>query len=297
MPATGNSGVTDPVNKLNKATATGWGMGVAGVLTALALVGCAMGEAPHEAAHAPHWAYTGAEGPTHWAELGPDYAMCSTGTEQSPIDLQPSGIKFMKADWLVPLAVKFGPSKLHVVNNGHTIQLNYDRGTTFSFEKRSYRLLQFHFHAPSEHTLNGQAAAMEMHMVFGTNKTPPDLAVIGFWLVEGAENPFFAKFWHVLPEKSGEKAEKEIDLNVGDAVPANRQYWHYDGSLTTPPCGQGVKWFVLKGTSTVSRTQLDKFNGLFAGGPTNRPTMPLYDRIVKDAAGTTPGVAVAAAAH
>lgn len=248
-----------------------------GLIALAALTGCLpWAQATPEASHAAHWAYTGSDGPSHWGELSPDYNLCNTGKDQSPVDLQP--VRLMKADWLLPLQVSLKPTKLAIVNNGHTIQVNYDKGSKFSFDRTEYELKQFHFHAPSEHTFDGVAADMETHLVFST--PGKRLAVIGILMVVGAENPFFAKFWDSLPAKENEAITRELDLNVGDLLPTNRDYFHYDGSLTTPPCSEGVKWIVLRQSVTISASQVNRFKAIFP--VTSRPTQPLGERIVKE---------------
>lgn len=247
-------------------------------MAVLALSGClpwASG-APAADAHAlPHWTYEGVDGPDHWGELHHDFLLCGKGYQQTPIDIAPR--KVMKADWLLPLQLKFAPTKLDMVNNGHTIQVNYDRGSTFVFEKTTYELKQFHFHAPSEHKIAGEAAAMELHLVWSTPSGR--LAVIGILLKEGTENPFLAKFWPVMPEKPG-NVKRELDLNVQDALPADRGYYNYDGSLTTPPCAEGVTWIVMKQPAQVSQAQVSRFVGIT--GHNARPIQPINERIIKE---------------
>src|SRR5262249_15347317 len=149
---------------------------------------------------------------------------------------------------------------LHAVNNGHTIQLNYDPGSWFIFDQTPYLLAQFHFHTPSEHLINGKAADMELHAVFQDDKG--HLAVIGTLLQEGPENPLLAKFWHTIPEKEG-KVDRELEINVAESLAPDAGYWAYDGSLTTPPCSERVQWVLLKQPMTVSRDQISKFRAIF----------------------------------
>ena len=270
------------------------------------LAGCAPalpfgGAGPQVAAETtPHWSYSGSNGPEHWSELEPDFDLCHTGKQQSPIDITRS--KLLKADWLLPLQVKLNPTKANIVNNGHTIQVNYDPGSLLDFEKTTYQLRQFHFHSPSEHKVSGVGAEMEMHLVF--SDTQKHLAVIGVLIDQGAENPLFAKFWHALPDKEG-AVTREITLNASDGLPVDRDYFTYDGSLTTPPCTEGVTWIVLKQHATASADQIARFRALFSE-PTARPLQAINDRLVKDEAqnsgtpGSTPGASgegAASAAH
>ena len=259
-----------------------------GLAAAVVLAGCAPGlpfgnKAPVEAHHAPHWTYEGEDGPQHWGELGPDYDLCSAGKQQSPIDISPS--RLLKADWLLPLEVRINPTKLNVVNNGHTIQVNYDKGSSFIFEKQGYTLKQFHFHSPSEHKIGGVAFDMETHLVWST----PDskLAVIGFMITASQENPFFAKFFHALPDKANTTVTRELNINVKEVLPETRDYFHYDGSLTTPPCAEGVKWIVLKTPVQASRDQISRFRAVVGDHNTNRPVQQVNERLVKEAEPST----------
>jgi carbonic anhydrase len=231
-----------------------------------------------EAAHGAQWAYEGGIGPAHWAELDHTFAACAAGNTQSPVDIVPA--KLLKADWLTELQLTLRPTKLHAVNNGHTIQVNCDRGSSLTFEKVTYQLAQFHFHTPSEHLVNGRAADMELHAVF--QDAAKHLAVVGVLLqaqTDDAENPLLAKFWHAIPEKEG-SVERELTVNVADSLPAEPGYWAYEGSLTTPPCSEHVQWVVMKRPMPVSRAQLAKFRAIF---PHNaRPVQPLKDRLIKD---------------
>ncbi len=231
-----------------------------------------------EATHGAHWGYDAEAGPEHWAELDHTFAACAAGNTQSPVDIVPA--KLLKADWLTELQVTLRPTKVHAVNNGHTVQVNYDRGSLLTFEKVTYALAQFHFHTPSEHLVNGRGAAMELHAVF--QDAAKNLAVVGVLLQErpdDAENPLLAKFWHAIPEKEG-NAERELMVNVADSLPPEPGYWAYDGSLTTPPCSERVQWIVMRRPMPVSRAQLAKFRAIF---PRNaRPVQPLKDRLIKE---------------
>jgi carbonic anhydrase len=270
-------------------------------LAALAtVVACAPGmpfggaKAPEAEPAGPQWTYDGASGPSHWAELQSDFALCSNGKEQSPIDIVRP--KLLAADWLLPLQIKFNPSKVQMVNDGRTVQVNYERGSTLFFDKTTYGLRRFNFHSPSEHKINGVGADMEMDLVLADAANHP--AMMAVLINTGAENPFFAKFWHALPEKQGQ-VNREITVNVADALPSNRDYYNYDGSLTAPPCTEGVSWVVLKQRIEASADQINRYRALFAG-PTARPVQSLNDRLIKDESepvGLPGSAATAPAAH
>src|SRR3954468_11956166 len=239
---------------------------------------------------APVWHYEGAEGPAHWGTLNATFATCATGSAQSPIDiLAPAG-----NDRSATIVVKFAPASLRIVhqehvadaiNNGHTIQVNYTEGDTLTVGGRAYQLVQYHFHAPSEHTVNGQHFPMEMHLVH----TNPEgqLAVIGVLISEGAHNAAFDPIWTNLPVTKGvEHHHEHVKVDVDALLPAERTTYRYDGSLTTPPCSEGVKWFVMTTPIALSEPQIAAFTALFHGN--NRPVQLLNGRpVLTDEVGGT----------
>lgn len=217
-----------------------------------------------------HWSYDGEAGPTHWGELSPDFALCATGTEQSPIDI-PAEAALNPAD----LDYAYLPSAVNIVNNGHTIQVNYDAGSTLKLDNQEYELVQFHFHAASEHTNNGQHAPMEMHLVH--RNANGDTAVVGVWLENGSENTAFAPVFDNLPAVEGEPTTiSGQTVNADSLLPVERTYHRYNGSLTTPPCTQNVKWIMLSDSVTLSDAQIGKYTAIFSDN--FRPTQPLNDR-------------------
>jgi carbonic anhydrase len=229
--------------------------------------------------HPAHWEYEGALGPTHWGEEDTTAAACQLGEEQSPIDIHPS--RLLQFDWLAPIQLRYKPDKdVDLVNNGHTFQVNYDQGSRMTFLGKEYELVQFHFHTPSEHTINGRPAEMELHLVHATPDVFKRLAVIGIMIAEGAENPTLAKFWGQIPDKEGPPVKTKIEVNAADLLPRNTRYWNYDGSLTTPPCSQGVNWILLKDSVTASRAQIEKFRGLFHTNA--RPVQPIKERFIRE---------------
>ena len=225
--------------------------------------------------HAVHWTYAGAEGPEHWGDLSPDFAACKSGRMQSPIDIAPA------ATGLVVGAPGHGFAyldvPLSVVHNGHTVQLNYAPGSSMSIEGQQYDLLQFHFHAPSEHTVDGEAFPMEAHFVHMDSHG--GLAVIGVMIEEGAANAALADAWAHLPaHETVETTVADVSVNAGAVLPSDGRYHHYKGSLTTPPCSEGVRWFVLSQPITMSAAQIQKFEA--AAAPNARPVQPLNSRLM-----------------
>ncbi|MEZ4502375.1 MAG: carbonic anhydrase family protein [Dehalococcoidia bacterium] len=224
-----------------------------------------------ESAHeAPHWTYAGETGPEMWGSLADDWAMCSTGTSQSPINISaslPIGLTDVQFDYV--------PSALTVINNGHTIQGNVAEGSGVMVDGERYELLQFHFHAPSEHEIDGKPAAMEVHFVH--RNAEGELAVIGALYQLGEHNPTLDGVWAALPTTTED--EVHIDGFVAEALlPLDRSVFRYSGSLTTPPCSEGVKWHVITTPLSASAEQVEAFINIV--GDNARPVQPLNGRSV-----------------
>jgi len=223
-----------------------------------------------------HWAYDGEEGPEHWGELAEDFRMCAEGRNQSPVDL----VSDVHAE-LPELEFEYYSTPLREINNGHTIQQNVESGSFYRIPARGveYELIQFHFHSPSEHTVNGRHFAMEMHFVHKNEKG--DLAVVGVMIKEGEEHPVLKKLWSFMPEKAGDTSEQPIGIEDTNLLPPTRKYFVYGGSLTTPPCSEGVKWIVLKTPIEASAGQIRTFKKR-VGPATNRPVQPSNARLILD---------------
>ena len=216
-----------------------------------------------ETARPVHWSYGGEDGPGHWANLSPVYAACGQGRAQSPVDLGASVTKGK-----VNLELNYKTTSLNIahnelvddiIDNGHTIQITAQEGSTLKLGDKVYQLKQFHFHTPSEHTLNGKHLPMEMHMVHQSDDGK--LAVVGVLIEEGKENKNIAKIIPYLPNAPGESkhlADIHIELNLH--IPSNRKAYHYKGSLTTPPCSEDVEWLVLKEKLKFSDEQIKSFS-------------------------------------
>jgi len=221
-----------------------------------------------------HWGYEGEAGPSNWSKLDPKFVMCALGRNQSPIDIT----GFVEAD-LKPLKFTYsaGAQEIAIVNNGHTIQINYAPGSSLTVDGREFELKQFHFHAPSENKINGKQFPLEGHLVHADKDG--NLAVVAVMFEEGAASSALAKLWEKLPTKSGDKNPLPTGLSVAQLLPANRDYYRYDGSLTTPPCSEGVRWLVLKKVATASKAQIDQFAKTM-GHANNRPLNPINARTV-----------------
>ncbi len=219
-----------------------------------------------------HWSYSGEHGPAHWGDLKPEYAPCKDGKSQSPIDIEKT-----YATKLGSLDINYRPSPLNLVNNGHTIQQNYESGSYVTINGMKYNLIQFHFHTPSEHTVNGKHYAMELHLVH-KNKNGR-LAVIGVFFKEGKFNKELQTLIDNFPSGINHpNLNKAILINAALLLPKDRSFYRYYGSLTTPACTEGVLWNVIESPLEASKEQIGKFKSLM--GNNARPVQPLNDRFV-----------------
>lgn len=220
-----------------------------------------------------HWSYHGDTGPQHWHELNPEFKQCGLGERQSPIDIR-EGIPVE----LDPIQFDYKLSAFRVIDNGHTVQVNVEPGNRIVVNGRRYELVQFHFHRPSEERLNGRQFEMVAHLVH--KDLEGKLAVVAVLIEEGKGHPIVQQVWNNLPlEKRVEQAGLQ-GLDLLQLLPEDRRYVTYMGSLTTPPCTEGVLWMVLKKPVSVSAQQIAIFSRLY---PMNaRPVQPQRDRLIKD---------------
>ena len=228
-----------------------------------------------------HWGYVEDDGPTRWAALSSDYATCASGREQSPIDLAAATIgehpQLSKDYKAGSLKIIRHEHVVDVIDNGHTIQVNYDEGSTLRLGEVSYELKQYHLHAPSEHTINERHFPMEMHLVHQSAEGA--LAVLGVLIEEGDHNPAFEPVRANLPSEVGEEVHHEqVMVNIDDLLPADHRTYRYSGSLTTPPCSEGVSWFVAVEPIALAADQIAAFASIFQGN--NRLVQPLNNRTV-----------------
>lgn len=221
---------------------------------------------------APHWEYEGEAGPGHWGDLGPENRVCGLGLQQSPIDLRSPTLARLN-----PVQVLYQETRLRVVNNGHTIQCNCDSGSKIVLDGENYGLLQFHFHHPSEHLVDGKAFAMEAHLVHAA--ASGTLAVLGVLLQPGEECGVLTPIWDAMPTAAGpEKIVESVKVSPAALLPQDRRVFRYYGSLTTPPCSEKVIWSVFNAPVEASEAQVKRFAGLF---PMNaRPAQRLNRRFL-----------------
>ncbi len=218
------------------------------------------------------WSYGGADGPERWGALKPEFNLCAKGQRQSPIDIRDG-----YAVELEPVVFDYRPSRFKVVNSGHSLQADLEPGNRLEISGRSFELVQFHFHNPAEERVNGRGFAMSAHLVHKDSQGR--LAVVTVLFERGPAHPTVQTVWNHLPLDLGTPEHGRTDLNPADLLPSDRRYFTYMGSLTTPPCTEGVQWVVLKQPATLSQVQYDFFARLY---PMNaRPVQAAAGRIIK----------------
>ena len=224
------------------------------------------------AAHAAHWGYNGAGGPDQWGLMKPEFATCASGARQSPIDIR-SGVRVD----LEPIQFDYRATGFRVIDNGHTIQVNLDGGNSIEVQGRRYDLLQFHFHRPSEERIDGRQFDMVAHLV---HKDPEGrLAVVAVLLDRGSAHPLVQTVWNNLPLEKGSEVVVRAALDMTHLLPADRRYFTYMGSLTTPPCSEGVLWMVMQQPVPIANDQINVFSRLY---PMNaRPIQSAAGRLIK----------------
>nr|WP_298375819.1 carbonic anhydrase family protein [uncultured Halomonas sp.] len=217
------------------------------------------------------WGYSGEKGPENWAQLSSDHSICE-GKNQSPINLT----GFIEAE-LEPIAFDYQEGGQEILNNGHTVQVNYASGSSIKVDGTSFELKQLHFHAPSENHIEGKSYPLEAHLVHASDEG--DLAVVAVMFEEGGANEGLEQAWSSMPEQAGEEKTLQSSLSADDILPSDRDYYRFNGSLTTPPCTQGVRWLVMKQPVTASKEQIEHFADVLHE-PNNRPLQPVNARPV-----------------
>lgn len=228
----------------------------------------------HQESLQSRWDYRGIEGPEHWGLLAKEYMTCETGNRQSPINISQTH----HGDHHQKLVFHYQASQLHEMNNGHTIQVSHESGCRVDLNDRKYQLRQFHFHAPSEHHVEGKAFPMEMHLVHQDNSG--HLLVIAVMMEADATHPVLSKLWKWLPNQIGQEVSIPLELRLTDILPNNTHHYSYSGSLTTPPCTEGVQWIVLKEPMHVTQQDVDQFVKII--GHNARQVQPIHERHIDD---------------
>lgn len=220
----------------------------------------------------PLWTYEGAKGPAHWGELNPDYGTCHTGKFQSPIDIRES----VNAE-LAPLNLHYHSAAETLVNNGHTLQVTVQEHEEVELDGQQFVLQQYHFHTPSENLIGGKTFPLEAHFVHSSKNN--ELLVVAVMFNIGAENEALSPLLAATSDKIGEVVVLNQAMNIRSLFPENLHYYRFSGSLTTPPCTEGLRWVVLKEPVTLSQSQLEKFQHALQHA-NNRPVQPLNGRLI-----------------
>jgi carbonic anhydrase len=212
------------------------------------------------------WGYEGELGPDKW---GSKFAVCGAGKSQSPVNITGPFEKATSA-----LKTEYKPGVLRVINNGHTIQVNVPPGNLLKVGAETYELQQFHFHRPSEEQIDGKPMAMVVHLVH--KSAGGKLAVIGVLMRESAaQNRALWAIWKNMPAKAGpEVTVTSVSINPANLLPESLAHYAYEGSLTTPPCTEGVQFFIMKSPIGVQKEMIDSFPFKLNA----RPVQPLNGR-------------------
>lgn len=224
-------------------------------------------------AQGPHWTYEGEHGPSHWSELDKNFTECRLGHAQSPIDIRGAEAKADAPD----LEFQYHAMPLALINNGHTVQVSESGAGTLTIGGHAYTLVQFHFHTPSEERIQGKSYDLVAHLVH--TDEAGRLAVVAVLFKAGHENAALKTVFDNMPVAAGPEHKVEgVQFNVADLLPATHGYYHFLGSLTTPPCTEGVAWYVLKTPVEASRAQIGLLHKLY--NHNNRPVQALNGREV-----------------
>ncbi|CAK8712683.1 MAG: carbonic anhydrase [Candidatus Electronema aureum] len=218
------------------------------------------------------WGYAGENGPEHWAALDPSFALCAQRANQSPVNLT----GFIEAE-LEPISFDYSGLVTKLRRTNSTVQADYSAGSFITLGGRSYELKQIDFHTPSEHQIDGESFPLEAQFVHADANG--QLAVISVLYNLGEENFALKKLWQQMPTEAGQEVGMATQVRADKLLPENREYYRVTGSLTTPPCTEGVLWLILKNQVATSEAQVKQFSELL-GGPNNRPPQSLKARAV-----------------
>ncbi|WON76603.1 carbonic anhydrase family protein [Serratia sp. UGAL515B_01] len=227
------------------------------------------------AAEHAHWGYEGQEDPAHWGKLSPDFSLCETGKNQSPINIHGA----LKTTHHGKLELAFKLGRQQIVNNGHTIQINVSEGNTLELDDDNFVLQQFHFHSPSENEIDGKQFPLEAHFVFKDKDGA--LAVVALMFEEGKANTQLAQAWQQMPTAVDQTAVLNKPVDIKALLPKEFHFYRFSGSLTTPPCSEGVSWIVIDKPVSASAEQISQFRSVIHH-VNNRPVQPLNGRIIID---------------
>ena len=256
---------------------------IVATIAALSLTSCSRTDTVSDDHGSAHWGYEADNGPDRWASMDSEWALCAEGLEQSPIDLaNASEVELPGVEIRLPsgqeVEVLNQEGVIGALDNGHTIQINSKTGETLTVGDKTFALMQFHFHAPSEHTVDGEHFPMEMHFVHQAEDGA--LAVVSVLIEAGAQNPSIAPLWAQLAEAPGNETTVQIPAEFADHIFSGDAtgIYHYGGSLTTPPCSEGVQWYVRRTPTQFSKDQIAAFTAVYDHN--NRPVQALNARNV-----------------
>lgn len=221
-------------------------------------------------AHNESWSY---EAPAEWGNLKAEYLTCKNGANQSPVDIRQA-----VNGQLPPLTLSYQAKQKSIINNGHTIQINVKDGDALTLDGETFTLRQFHFHTPSENLINSKRYPLAAHFVHASEEG--HLAVVGVMFEAGAENPALAEILRELPAEVNHEAALQQPLNLSALIPGEKNYYRFSGSLTTPPCTEGVRWLVMKQTVSASAEQIKTFAKLLGEHGNSRPVQALNGRVI-----------------
>ncbi|MCF8185306.1 MAG: carbonic anhydrase family protein [Sulfuritalea sp.] len=222
--------------------------------------------------HKTHWTYQGKTGPDNWGKLSPEFATCASGRNQSPVNIDATTHAALK-----PLKSIQKFAAKDIANNGHSVQVNFKEGNMLVLDSGAYQMKQVHFHSPSENTIHGKIFPLEAHFVHADSKG--NLTVLAVMYTEGKANLGLAKLWGQMSKEVGEPVALKNRVTPSELIPENRSYYRYSGSLTTPPCTEGVRWLVMKNPMTASKEQIKALNDVIQHD-NNRPLQALNGRII-----------------
>jgi carbonic anhydrase len=229
------------------------------------------GQEQKDPAHS--WDYGKATGPKHWSELSPEFAACKSGHQQSPIDVRET----QKAD-LPPIRFDYKAAPLRIIDNGHTIEVDYPPGSSISVGAKTYQLVQFHFHHPSEEHIRGKRSELEAHLVHSDSEGHK--VVVAVLINPGRENDFLQSIFSHVPHEKEKEESMDVMVDATRLLPEGRSFYTFSGSLTTPPCTENVTWFVMKNPVEASASQIKLFAKIYKNDA--RPIQALSGRVVSE---------------
>jgi carbonic anhydrase len=223
-----------------------------------------------------NWSYSGASGPTNWHQLSPANALCRVGRSQSPIAIDGTDPVIMHR-----LETDYKVSPLDLKNRNRTVSMEYGEGSRLIVGSKRFTLESLSFHTPGEHTVAGERFPVSIQ--FKHRAPDGSYAIVETLVREGDANLAAQEIWDNMPLEPGQTSKSsKVLINARDLMPTDKSYFRYMGSLTTPPCSEGVHWYVLKRPIELSKAQIDLLIGV-TGGENARPLQNRNNRMILDA--------------